>query len=158
MLIGNHFILQKRKNATEYEAKTNKCIRYDCNNETGPVPTVLVHCNETPACYEGPGKCDETSGECSYNKKKGWEELIKLENHCFEVVCENDEWVLTKRANATEWEGNSTKCVICQCLNESGPSMTDLCSNKTTSSSSSRITSNIASFILMMIIFAIFHY
>ena len=38
-------IQQKRKNATLFENRTNGCVKYQCNNEVGPISWSL--CNST---------------------------------------------------------------------------------------------------------------
>jgi len=112
--INGNFTQQKRKNATEWEGKSNDCMKYICNDSTGKESTPLKLCNEKGDCHEG--KCNETSGECEYEKKTGWEP----DNHCYEVLCEGNEWVVKKRKNATEWEKLSDDCIRYECNNDTG--------------------------------------
>jgi len=55
------------------------------------------------------------------------EELVPLQNHCFEVYCSGSEPVLRMRHNATEWEKKQNACAEYKCDNETGPVKTDKC-------------------------------
>ena len=76
------------------------------------------------------GKCSEelVSGvwemKCIYEKKDGWQDLSK--NRCYEMACENNEWVMKERENATEWEN---ECFEFNCDNDTGRVMNRLCSD-----------------------------
>jgi len=125
---NNEWIVKKRKNATEWEERSFGCVLHQCDNRTGN-STVPGLCDKAPSCYKSIGECSVTGGECQYSVKDEWNELIVEENHCYEVVCEGDEWLLRKRKNASEWEQHTNGCIRYQCLNESGPSAWSMCNN-----------------------------
>jgi len=43
------------------------------------------------------------------------------ENSCYEAVCDDCEWTIRKRGNASEWENQTMGCLIYDCDNVSGP-------------------------------------
>jgi len=119
--IDGKLVEQKRKNATELESSmSHGCVQYQCQNDTGKL-------EKTPQCEEKDcynAKCNETSGVCEYDKNEGWEP----DNHCYEVICENNEWKSRKKKNATEWENQiSNECIQYKCDNETGANSLSLC-------------------------------
>jgi len=125
---SNKWRVQKRKNATDEEgSKSHGCAQYQCQNETGEVLYAPEACNDGDPCYIG--ECDEASGECKYDLKSGYDELVKQDNNCYVVSCEGNEWIVQKRQNATEWENQSNNgCIEYKCDNDTGP-ITIMCNN-----------------------------
>jgi len=126
---NNEWSLQKSKKALEWEDTKSRCRVYKCDNETGPISPNTVSCSEK-ACHVG--KCNEETGECIYEKIEGYAELAKLENHCFEVVCDGTKWILQQRQSAIEWENQTDECMFYQCNNESGPVSWSICNSSRT--------------------------
>jgi len=62
------FVIEKRKNATEWESKAYGCVEYTCYNSSGQY--IHRECGEPPECYSN-GVCDESNGECTYKKIEG---------------------------------------------------------------------------------------
>jgi len=116
--VDGNFVQVERKNATEWERKTNDCIQYQCDNSTGPITTVLKPCEDPSACYLG--YCNEQNGECERKPVDDYERLISQQNKCYEVVCDNDVWILKQRQEAKAWQDQSGNCYEYQCHNESG--------------------------------------
>ena len=121
--VNGVIISQKRKNATDYERLTG-CVEYTCDNETGPMRNET--CKDWLNCTVG--KCDEETGTCGYFSK---EVNHSLENHCYEFVCVNNEYVLRERENATNLARKSNACFEYSCDNETGVKPTALksCNN-----------------------------
>jgi len=127
---NNEWSVQKRKEVAEWEDRKSKCKIYECNNLTGLTFAAQTTCDEGPKCHTG--KCNETSGDCIYEKIAGYDELIGQENHCYEVACDGEKWILQKRQNATEWENLTDGCTQYQCHNELGPISWSICNSSRT--------------------------
>jgi len=127
---SNEWSVQKRKNVTEWEDRRSKCRIFKCDNSSGLTSPTLTNCDQGPGCHTG--KCNEESGECIYEKIDGYDELVKLENHCYEVACDGSKWILQKRDNATEWESQTDGCRQYQCHNETGPISWSMCNSSRT--------------------------
>jgi len=126
--IDGEYISEKRKNATEYENRSKGCANFVCDNRTGAAIQKMT-CNDPPKCYQKEGICDETTGDCVYEKKSEWNELFPKENKCYEVKCKGDDWALEKRNGVLEWEGRTDKCVEYLCDNETGFIFRGICSS-----------------------------
>jgi len=123
--IDGKVVEQKRKSVADEEQKrSNGCVQYECQKDTGAYAKTLV-CEEKE-CYHA--KCVESNGKCEYTKNDGWDVLGK-ENNCFEVVCENNEWIVQKKKSVEDWEKLSNGCVECKCDNESGSVAVSLCNS-----------------------------
>jgi len=120
--IDGKVVEQKRKSvADEEQRRSNGCVQYQCQKESGEYIKTLV-CEEKE-CYHA--KCVESNGKCEYTKNDGWEE----ENECFEVICENNEWIVQKRKSAAEWEEGSSECVQFKCVNKTGNVALSVCNS-----------------------------
>jgi len=125
--VDGKFVSEKRKNATELEnTQRFGCVQYQCQNDTGELKMTLM-CEEKE-CYSD-GKCNEVSGVCEYKRNGGYEELMKEDNHCYEVLCEGNKWIVKKRNNATEWESRTKGCVDYTCDNNTGGIVKSLCND-----------------------------
>ena len=119
-------VAQKRSNATEKElSMRNGCVHYVCENDTGNMLENLI-CEERQ-CYTG--ICDNSSGNCSYEKIPGYDELIDQQNECYEIVCKDDLWVVQPRDDAEKWKKRTNKCAEYQCNNESGLLSWSMCNS-----------------------------
>ena len=113
----------KRKNASAIEREIAGCVRYECDNDTGGEKRTIL-CEEH-ACYNAECIEDDGHGECQYSEKEGYEEVVMYlesnpKNECYEAVCEGGEWVISKSAQAKEWESPEHGCKKYICDNESG--------------------------------------
>jgi len=115
--------LKKRDNATEWESKSIGCVEYQCINDTEEI-SKTEHCEEKE-CQNS--KCNDINGQFDYEPTDEWKEAIKQENHCYEVVCEDNKPVVKKRYNATQWENRTNGCVEYQCDNSTGPITKIIC-------------------------------
>jgi len=120
--IDGKIVEQKKKSvADEEQKKSNGCVQYQCQKDTGSFLKTLV-CEEKQ-CYTA--KCVESNGKCEYTKNDGWE----ADNGCFETKCENNEWMVQKKKSAAEWEERSNECVQYKCDNETGNVAVSLCNS-----------------------------
>jgi len=128
--------------------KTASCYNFSCGNGGKCSYTAFDTCGKVCESIESECKaklsslkckkyvgCEEAlssngiwEAECKYDDKDGYEELKQQENQCYEVVCENNEWVLKKTLSATQWEARTTRaCEIYECDNETGNIKRDIC-------------------------------
>jgi len=125
--------------------KTASCYDFSCGNGGKCSYTAHDTCGKVCKSIESECKanvtscnkyagCNETRNKgiweavCVYDNGDGYEDLKQQENQCYEVVCEDNEWVVKKRLNATEWEARTTlSCEIYECDNETGGIKRDLC-------------------------------
>jgi len=124
---NNEWTVEKKKEVSEWEDRKSKCRIYKCVNDTGLTSPSLYSCDQGPGCHTG--KCNEVSGDCVYTKINGYNELVKQENHCYEVACDGTKWAIMKRKNATEWENKTDECRRYQCSNEKGPVSWSICNS-----------------------------
>jgi len=113
-----HWIIKERENATEWEHQTNDCVKYFCENSTGKKTEIKKMCDDRPACWLG--MCNETTGECDYEKTDGWQGLADQENKCYELGCDVSTWIIQKRESAVDWELKTNDCYKFQCENSTG--------------------------------------
>ena len=58
-----------------------------------------------------------------------WKELMEEANSCYDVACEEGEWILKAREKAIEWEKRKNECAEYQCDNVSGFMSWSMCNN-----------------------------
>ena len=74
-----HWVFQKKVSAAEWESLAGECMKNICDNETGKNLTEQKHPEE-------------------------YEELSAEDNHCYDIVCEDEHWFLRKIQNVRDWE------------------------------------------------------
>jgi len=112
--------------------------RKECESDKVCTESVINDCQSNVPV----GECKEYSGcssqlnddglweaKCEYKNTERWNELVKEENHCFEVICKDNEWILQERDNVSEWRSQTTGCFEYFCDNESGGLFLNLCNN-----------------------------
>jgi len=130
VLEGTDFVQQKRKNATEWESRSNQCYEYQCDNSTGPISHKRQNATEweekTTPCVTF--ECAKTGPRVIIHDEAEWNRLQPQQNLCHELVCDdNGTWVV--KINSTEWERKSNNCFDFICTNESGLSTESKCGN-----------------------------
>ena len=105
---SNEAHIQQRANASEWENKTNGCIKYYCDNESGGMY------NNTCCSHDGINRIC-MNDTC-------------VENQCYEFIVNGpDDYFIQKRTNAVEWERKTNGCLEYYCDNESGYLFNNLC-------------------------------
>ena len=80
--------------------------------------TALDYCSDSSSAdSQSSSGTHSSSGVCQNVTSSDWNELIKQENQCYQVVCDEDDdkWIVKKRESAIGWENRKDEC-----NNESG--------------------------------------
>ena len=59
------------------EKQTYGCTLFECNNENKRIEISPVTCDKDKDCYIS--YCNESNGQCEYERIDGWQELITRE-------------------------------------------------------------------------------
>jgi len=116
VFVDGGFATSKRVNTTQWESESDGCVFHFCDNETGRETHLSCPDKE---CYIS--QCNKSTGSCDYIPFYPYDLLMEEENHCYEVVCYQNEWILQKRTNATQWENLTNACYEFMCMNLTGP-------------------------------------
>jgi len=121
----NDIIREMNDDNDDWDKETYVCTLFECNNENKRIEISPVNCNKD--CYIS--YCNESNGQCEYERIDGWQELITQENECYEVICDGNKWILSERENASKWEKQSNECIHYQCNNDTGFMKWSMCNS-----------------------------
>ena len=92
---NGHWILRNKDSAIEWESQTGDCMNYTCDDQTGDNITTKLNIEI-------------------------WNRMNATDNHCYDIVCENEQWVFQKKDFFSQCDNQVNSCFKCECNNETG--------------------------------------